>query len=69
MRITNRGNPASQRWDADTISLSSSQAKGFNGTGSLDTSVEQTLAIKGQLGSATDTITLESYQVTLFPKE
>lgn len=35
---------------------------------SVDTTVDQTITLTGQLGSAADTITLASYQIILYPK-
>ena len=69
LRITNRNSPASQRWNADALLVSSTQTKGFNGTATIDTSSPQILAVKGQLASASDTVTLEGYQVILYPRD
>lgn len=69
IRITNRNNASSQRWDARWINASSSQGKASQGTTAINTGSSVDIVIKGQLGNAADTLTLEAYQVVVYPKD
>ncbi len=62
--IANRGALNSQVGSVSTGFGSSSTVVG---TSAVDTSADTTLVITGQLGVNTDTLTLESYLVELFP--
>lgn len=64
-RIANRNAPASQV----TVAATAFPDSGFSGaplTSTEDTAQAVTLAITGQLANVADTITLESYLVTLY---
>lgn len=67
-RIANRGAANSQ------VGYNSANISGFGSTtgaattGAIDTTADVTLAITGQLALATETLTLESYIVKLYPK-
>jgi hypothetical protein len=64
--IDNRNAQNSQRWTWEHVTPAVS---GYtNGTSAVDTSAAQSIAITGQLANASDTVTLESYQVTIYPK-
>lgn len=64
--IANRGSPASQSGSA--AFLTGTAVNNNSPTAAaIDTTQDQTLAITGQLGSAGDTITLESCQFILYP--
>lgn len=65
--IQNR-NSASSQYCGATPADSSGSGAFTSTTGAEDTRASLTLAITGTLASATDTITLESYQVILYPK-
>ena len=65
--IANRGSATSQR----AVSFVANSANGIgylSATGAVDTTANVTLTITGTLGLGTETITLESFQVLLFPK-
>lgn len=67
-RVANRNSAASQ------VGFPSANSSGFGvssaavTTGAVDTSQDAIVTITGQLASAGETITLESYVVKLFPK-
>lgn len=63
--ISNRGVMNSQIGRNSAVIASFGQGSGPNTTGSIDTSVEQTLLVTGQLEDGTDNMTLESYLVEL----
>jgi hypothetical protein len=65
-RVTNRDSSNSQRWAAKRINGSTATTTNA-GTAAVDTTQDVTVAITGQLASASDTVTLESYQVVLYP--
>lgn len=65
--IQNRASAASQMGtNQDSSSGVGSTASGLV-TAAIDTTVDQTLLLTGQLGAAGDTLTLESYLVELLP--
>jgi hypothetical protein len=66
--IANRGSGASQ-FGGGLSYIGSTVASQTGNTGNVDTTVDQTIAITGQLSSAGDTMTLESFQIILYPKD
>ncbi|MBR8161982.1 hypothetical protein KDW98_12495 [Burkholderia vietnamiensis] len=67
MWIENRNSQSSQLWTPSTVSVSGTTSTAV-GTSSIDTSQAQTLSIIGTLANASDTLTLESYNVELIAK-
>jgi hypothetical protein len=65
-RVTNRSAADAQRWAAKRIN-GSTNATTAAGTSAVDTTQDVTVEITGQLASAADTVTLESFQVILYP--
>ena len=64
--VANRGATNSQSFRAGSAVLGASASA--SATAAVDTTADVSLTITGQLGVGTDTITLESYQVILYPK-
>jgi hypothetical protein len=65
--VANRNNAAAQRYGSQNGRPGVS-AFALVGALAVDTTVDRTVTFVGQLGNAADTVTLESYQVLLFPK-
>jgi hypothetical protein len=65
--IANRNSASSQRGRA-MQTVANNNMTSIGGTSALDTTSSQDITIKITNGSAADTITLESYQVLLYPK-
>lgn len=66
-RIRNRNSASSQVGSYAVGSFSVGASTSAPPTGALDTSTSQDLVLTGQLASAAETITLESYEVWLLP--
>lgn len=62
--IFNRGNQSAQIGDGDSSGIS---AGNVSYTGAINTALDQVLTITGQLATASETITLESYTVEVLP--
>lgn len=63
--IVNANSAAAQKSAASSVGASSQASSGAPASGAVDTSVAVDLTITGQLGSAAETITLETYLVEL----
>lgn len=66
--IENRNATNSQYYSGIAVSNSNIAGGQVTGTTALDTTASVDITITGQLVSGADTMTLESYQVILFPK-
>jgi hypothetical protein len=67
LEIANRNSQASQFTSAVSFTSNGVNGGQINGTATVDTSTNADITITGQLTNAGDTITLESYQVILYP--
>lgn len=67
VRISNRNNASAQVGGMTTGAGVGSNTAGVPMTTAIDTTVDQVLKITGQLASAADTLTLESYAVRITP--
>lgn len=67
-RVANRNSAASQVAHAAGNAPGFASSSGAVTTGTIDTSTDQNITITGQLALGTESITLESFIVKLFPK-
>jgi hypothetical protein len=67
-RIANRNSAASQVGSPSSTTNSLGATGASVTTAAIDTTADVTLAITGQLASASETLTLESYIVKIYPK-
>ena len=65
--IRNRGAANSQVGGQANATSVFTNSTGSAVTGAIDTTVDQTIFISGQLATTSETITLESYRVDIFP--
>lgn len=67
IRVCNRNSPSSQRSSGFLVSTAGAATLIVN-TAAIDTTQNADITIAGQLALGTETVTLESYQVVLYPK-
>lgn len=65
--FANRGSAASQRFRGNTLASNNAGVQ-LAGTAAIDTTAAADITITGQLASAAETLILESYSVTIYPK-